>query len=93
MPQGLGLRLDVILTPDLEDGGYTVTVPALPGRITCGETIDEAVGMARDAIACDLEGETEASLAAAGARFDLIVASIDVPAIAATERTIASLGG
>ena len=32
------------------DGGYTVVVPALPGCITYGEDIDEAIFMAKDAI-------------------------------------------
>ena len=84
------MRLDVILTPDLEDGAYTVTVPALPGCITDGETVDEAVPNAREAIACYLEGETDASLAAAGARFDLIVASIDGAGLSGAQRMSAS---
>lgn len=33
-----------------EEGGYTVIVPALPGCVTFGETIDEAIAMAREAI-------------------------------------------
>ena len=45
----------VVLDPDEEDGGYTVTVPALPGVVTQGETIEEALDMARDAIALYLE--------------------------------------
>jgi predicted RNase H-like HicB family nuclease len=32
------------------EGGYTVTVPSLPGCITFGATVDEAVAMAREAI-------------------------------------------
>ena len=32
------------------DGGYTVTVPSLPGCITYGENVDEAIAMAKDAI-------------------------------------------
>jgi antitoxin HicB len=32
------------------EGGYTVTVPSLPGCITYGETIDHAIDMAREAI-------------------------------------------
>ena len=39
-----------------ETGGYTVSVPALPGLVTEGQTLDEAKEMARDAIACYLEG-------------------------------------
>jgi predicted RNase H-like HicB family nuclease len=42
----------VILEPDLEEGGYSVTVPALPGCHTQGDSLEEAVAMARDAIAC-----------------------------------------
>ncbi len=37
------------------EGGFTVTVPALPGCVTFGETIDEAIQMAREAIALYLE--------------------------------------
>jgi len=33
-----------------EEGGYTVKVPALPGCVTFGETIEEAIAMAREAI-------------------------------------------
>lgn len=40
----------IILYPDPEAGGYTVTVPALPGCVTQGETIEEAIAMAKDAI-------------------------------------------
>ena len=32
------------------EGGYTVTVPALPGCITYGEDVDEAITMAKEAI-------------------------------------------
>jgi len=32
------------------EGGYTVTVPALPAIITEGDTYEEALEMARDAI-------------------------------------------
>jgi antitoxin HicB len=37
------------------EGGYVVTVPALPGCFTQGETKKEALAMARDAIACCLQ--------------------------------------
>lgn len=33
-----------------EEGGYIVTVPALPGCVTQGETFEEAVEMVKDAI-------------------------------------------
>lgn len=37
------------------EGGYTVTVPVLPGCITYGEDIDEAIAMAKDAICLYIE--------------------------------------
>ena len=40
----------IFLQPDEEEGGYTVTVPALPGCVTQGETLEEAIAMAKDAI-------------------------------------------
>ncbi len=41
----------IVLIPEPEEGGYSVIVPALPGCVTQGETIDEAIAMAQDAIA------------------------------------------
>ena len=32
------------------EGGFTVTVPKLPGCITYGENVDEAIYMAKEAI-------------------------------------------
>ena len=37
------------------EGGFTVTVPALPGCVTYGETIDESIAMAREAIELYIE--------------------------------------
>ena len=48
-------RYSVVLIPDPEEGGYTVRVPALPGCITEGDTLDEALDNARDAIRLYLE--------------------------------------
>jgi predicted RNase H-like HicB family nuclease len=45
----------IILHPDIEEGGYTVTVPALPGCVTQGETVEEAIAMAKDAIRLHVE--------------------------------------
>ena len=41
----------LILEPEPEEGGYSVTVPALPGCRTQGETIEECIERAREAIA------------------------------------------
>jgi len=45
----------VIYEP-IDEGGYQVIVPALPGIVTYGRTLDEARAMARDAIVCHLQG-------------------------------------
>lgn len=45
----------IILEPGADVGGYTVTVPALPGCVTQGESIEEAIAMARDAIRLHIE--------------------------------------
>jgi len=40
----------IVLIPD-ETGGYTVEVPSLPGCISEGDSVDEALENIRDAIA------------------------------------------
>jgi predicted RNase H-like HicB family nuclease len=37
------------------EGGYTVTVPTLPGCITYGDTLEDAKKMAREAIELYIE--------------------------------------
>lgn len=49
-----------------QEGGYTVTVPPLPGLMTEGDTLEEANEMARDAIRCYLEGHFMAFYAKQG---------------------------
>jgi predicted RNase H-like HicB family nuclease len=46
----------IILDPDPATGAYTVTVPALPGCITQGDTLEEAIAMACEAISLHIEG-------------------------------------
>ena len=45
----------VVLEPDDDGKGFTVLVPALPGCITEGQTRDEALDNAREAIAGFIE--------------------------------------
>ena len=45
----------VILIPDSESGGFTVTVPSLPGCLSEGDTYEEAMTNIRDAIALYIE--------------------------------------
>lgn len=42
--------------PDFDDQVYTVTVPALPGIVTQGSTVEDAIEMAKDAIRTHVEG-------------------------------------
>ena len=48
-------RFEVILHPDLEDGGYWVECPELPGCSSQGDSVEEALDMIRDAIKGHLE--------------------------------------
>jgi len=41
------------------EGGYTVIVPSLPGCVTYGDTIEEAIEMAKEAIELYIENLTE----------------------------------
>jgi predicted RNase H-like HicB family nuclease len=41
------------------EGGYTVIVPSLPGCVTYGGTIEEAIKMAREAIELYIESLKE----------------------------------
>ncbi len=50
-------RYTVVLTPEADGSAYNVTVPALPGCFTWGNTVKEALAMAREAIALYLEGK------------------------------------
>ncbi|MCL4873491.1 MerR family transcriptional regulator [bacterium] len=51
--QGKAYR--VVLHPDLEDGGFWVECPSLPGCSSQGDTVEEALDMIRDAISACLE--------------------------------------
>ena len=52
--RGAQYEYTVVFEP-AEEGGYVVTVPALPGLVTEGDTLAEARAMAADAIRCYLE--------------------------------------
>jgi predicted RNase H-like HicB family nuclease len=45
---------DVVLVPE-DEGGFSVTVPALPGCVSQGDTREEALAMVREAIEGYLE--------------------------------------
>lgn len=41
----------IVLDPNPDEGIYTVTVPALPGCLTQGKTVEECIERAKEAIA------------------------------------------
>jgi antitoxin HicB len=45
-----------VIYEHLAEGGFQVIVPALPGIVTYGRSLEEAREMATDAIACHLQG-------------------------------------
>ena len=49
------MKFNIILEP-AEEGGFNVTVPALDGCFTQGDTEQEALENARETIFCYLEG-------------------------------------
>jgi predicted RNase H-like HicB family nuclease len=46
----------VVVLEKAEEGGFNVTVPALDGCFTEGDTEEEALKKAKEAIGCYLEG-------------------------------------
>ncbi len=48
-------RYPIVVHKD-PDSGYGVTVPDLPGCFSAGDTLDDAVASAQEAIACHIEG-------------------------------------
>ncbi|MFH1437701.1 MAG: type II toxin-antitoxin system HicB family antitoxin [Pseudomonadota bacterium] len=49
------MKFNIILEK-AEEGGYNVKIPALDGCYTQGETVEEAIENAKEAIVCYLEG-------------------------------------
>jgi len=71
-------RFMLVLTPDNEDGGYTVEAIGLPGLVTDGPTVEAAMERAKEAIALYFEGEDAERLLASGVRLDYLLAGIEV---------------
>ncbi len=53
----MNYRMEIV--EDREEGGFVVSFPDLPGCITCGETIEDAILNARDAKRTWLEAVVE----------------------------------
>jgi predicted RNase H-like HicB family nuclease len=68
----------VVLTPDVESGGYTATVPALPGCVTDGETVEDALERVQDAISLYLEDEEDLILVESSSGLQVLIAEVMV---------------
>lgn len=72
------LKYTVIFEP-AEEGGYVVTVPALPGCISEGDTFEEAVRMIKDAMKGYLAVTRKEGLEIPKETEDVVVTRISVP--------------
>ncbi len=72
----------IILHPEPEEGGYSVTVPALPGCLAQGDSLEEAVAMAKEAIAVHIEGliQDGEPVPEEDAPLGMLTISVDAPA-------------
>lgn len=46
----IGMKLKVVIREEMEDGGYSISCPALPGCHSQGESVEEALENIREAI-------------------------------------------
>lgn len=58
----MNLPYKMEIVPDMDEGGFVVSYPDLPGCITCGETIEEALINAKDAKKAWLEAAIESGV-------------------------------
>lgn len=54
-----GKAYEVVMHPDLEEGGFWVDCPSLPGCASQGDTVEETLEMIKDAIKGHFEVEAE----------------------------------
>ena len=69
----------LVLTPDPEDGGYVAECPTIPGCISEGNTVEEALANIKDAIEGCLESMA-ANHQAMPEPLAVIVATVDADA-------------
>lgn len=67
----------VVLYPDVEDGGWIAEVPSLPGCISDGETKTEALENIRDAIGIWIEGAESIGMTIPQDACDVEVVQVD----------------
>lgn len=66
------MKLKVVLEPS-EEGGFTVYVPSLPGCISEGDNLEEALANIREAIELYLEAEDPVILPDAATVVELVL--------------------
>jgi antitoxin HicB len=71
-------KFTVVLTPDLESGGYTATVPVLPGCVTDGETVEDALVRVQDAISLYLQDEEDLIQVESSSGLQVLIAEVMV---------------
>ncbi|MCU7839745.1 MAG: type II toxin-antitoxin system HicB family antitoxin [Candidatus Thiodiazotropha sp. (ex Troendleina suluensis)] len=54
------MRYPIVIEPGDDDHAYGVVVPDLPGCFSAGDTLDEAIELAQEAILLHLEGVLDA---------------------------------
>jgi antitoxin HicB len=67
-----------VFEPDEKVGGFTATIPALPGCISEGDTFEEALKNIKEAATLYLEDVKEGEKKIYGERQSIIVAPIEV---------------
>lgn len=72
------LKYTVIFEP-AEEGGYTVSVPTLPGCVSEGDSFEEAVKMIKDAMKGYLAVLKKEKLEIPKAETDIVVTQVSVP--------------
>lgn len=71
------MKFTVVLVADEEDGGFVAECPAIPGCVSEGESVEEALANIKDAIAACLESLSERAHPLPDARA-VIVATVEV---------------
>lgn len=56
------LPYKMVLTPNVEDGGYVASFPDLPGCITCADTKEKAIANVADAKRAWIEAALESNV-------------------------------
>lgn len=56
------LPYKMVVTPDVEGGGYVASFPDLPGCITCADTKEKAIANAADAKRARIEAALESNV-------------------------------